>query len=378
MRRILIVGAVYDKHAYRFISKLKENNSTLEIDVFSYTKMCEPPECAEFCDNVFYPVEVLPVLYKLRYVGPLLRAWNFRRSLQLGKEYDAIIVLWVYTQNLFAYNAYKKLAKNLILVPLGSDVLRIGRFTRLFLRPIYQNADYVVLSPIDFKLKVQKYFGVEESHIVMLDFGSSLIDLLTHNSITKEEAKKQLDISDKFVLTIGYNASIAQNHLSVIQQIDSVRDKLPSNILLLLPMTYPSTMAAREYVRNVREYVQMRGYSYMVIEEYLDEKKLLYIRKSSDIFIHAQLTDAGCASIQEYILSGSIVLNAGWLRYSELESYGIPYFIFNTINDLGLCLLEAVKKRGDFKYSPSLLKKISQKGWNYQIKLWLSFLDSIK
>ena len=378
MRRILIVGEVYDKHAYRFISKLKENNSTLEIDVFSYTKMCEPPECAEFCDNVFYPVEVLPVLYKLRYVGPLLRAWNFRRSLQLGKEYDAIIVLWVYTQNLFAYNAYKKLAKNLILVPLGSDVLRIGRFTRLFLRPIYQNADYVVLSPIDFKLKVQKYFGVEESHIVMLDFGSSLIDLLTHNSITKEEAKKQLDISDKFVLTIGYNASIAQNHLSVIQQIDSVRDKLPSNILLLLPMTYPSTMAAREYVRNVREYVQMRGYSYMVIEEYLDEKKLLYIRKSSDIFIHAQLTDAGCASIQEYILSGSIVLNAGWLRYSELESYGIPYFIFNTINDLGLCLLEAVKKRGDFKYSPSLLKKISQKGWNYQIKLWLSFLDSIK
>lgn len=382
MKKILIVGSVYDKHAYRFISHLKKEDNSLKIDILSYEKKEEQPECIEFCEKVYQPQEARQKLYKIKYLGQIIKAIDFKhdlKSLALQKKnYDAVFVLWVFKQNIFAANIYKKLSKNIILVPLGSDVLRISKLVRLSLIPFYQKANYIVLPKTGFKQVVQKYFKIKESQIVNLGFGSDMIDAIEESNLSKEDAKKELKIIGKFVITIGYNAVEAQNHLKVIKEIDKIRTKLPQNLLLLFPMSYPSTPTNVAYRTQIKEYLRSRKYDFIMLENYLSEEDLLLYRKCTDIFIHAQRTDASCSSIQEYLLANCTVLNAAWLQYPQLEKYEKPYFTFNHLEDIGECLIKAITIHDTPHVNQLLKEEIYKRGWKSEIKLWVSFINSIK
>lgn len=382
MKRILIVGGVYDKHAYRFISHLKKEYQDLKIDIFSDEKKKERPECIEFCELMFSPQQRMHQLYKIKILGQLLKAIDFRFSLQkLAAQniiYDAILILWVSPQNMLCANIYRQLSKNIILVPLGSDVLRISKLARLSLRPFYQKGRYIVLHPGRFKQETQKIFNINESQIIALDFGSSQIDSLLNSNISKIEAQRALGITNKFIITIGYNAVKEQNHLAILKQITMVREQLPQNLFLILPMTYPISFELKNYIQSIKDYLQQHNYDFRIFNEYLNDDKLLYLRKCSDVFIHAQTTDASCATVQEYLLSDCTILNGEWLHYPELEEYGIPYYTFKSLNHIGPCLIEAIDNPDKYRPTLQLKEKIAQKGWNYQIKLWISFLNSLQ
>ena len=382
MKRILIVGGVYDKHAYRFISHLKKEDKNLRIDILSYEKKEESPECAKFCETVYKPTLFLKKLYKIKKIGTFFQAIDFKRNLKQlvsrGVHYDVILILWVDPRNMFAINIYKKIGRNIILVPLGSDVLRTSKLSHKFLMPCYQKADYIALPPAGFQQTVKQLFHIKDSKIVTLDFGSDQIDTLLNSKISRLEAKKELGITEKYVITIGYNAAKAQNHLMILEQLVQVKKQLPENLFLILPMTYPKSPVLEEYITKVKAYLNNIGFNYRIFETYLDEIQLILLRKCSDIFLHAQTTDANCATIFEYLLSDCTTLNGNWLHYPELEKYNMPYFTFNSIKDLGSCLIKAIKNPEQHKPSLCLINDMAQKGWNYQIKLWIEFLNSLQ
>ena len=382
MKRILIVGGVYDKHAYRFISHLKKKDNSLKIEILSYEKKEEQPECIDFCEKVYQPQDSMQKLYKIKYLGQIIKAIDFKHNLKAlvsqHKKYDAILILWVFPQNMLAIDSYKKLSNNIILVPLGSDVLRISRLARFALKSFYQNADYIVLPPAGFQQTVKQLFHITDSKIVTLDFGSDQIDTILNSEISRLEAKQELGIEKKYVITIGYNAVKAQNHLMILDQLAQVKEQLPENLFLILPMTYPKSPEIEEYIKSVKIYLNNLNFKYRIFEDYLDEQQLILLRKCSDIFIHAQTTDANCATIFEYLLSDCTILNGSWLHYPELEKDNMPYFTFNSIKDLGSCLIEAIKNPEQHKPSYRLINDMAKKGWNYQIKLWIEFLNSLQ
>lgn len=382
MKRILIVGGVYDKHAYRFISHLKKEDNSLKIDILSYEKKEGQPECIDFCEKVYQPQESMQKLYKVKYLGQIIRAIDFKHNLKIlvsqNKKYDAILILWVFPQNMLAIDSYKKLSNNIILVPLGSDVLRISKLARFALKSFYQNADYIALPPAGFQQTVKQLFHITDSKIVILDFGSDQIDTILNSEISRLEAKQKLGIAKKYVITIGYNAVKAQNHLMILDQLVQVKEQLPENLFLILPMTYPKSPEIEEYIKSVKIYLNNLNFKYRIFEDYLDEQQLILLRKCSDIFIHAQTTDANCATIFEYLLSDCTILNGSWLHYPELEKDNMPYFTFNSIKDLGSCLIEAIKNPEQHKPSYRLINDMAKKGWNYQIKLWIEFLNSLQ
>lgn len=382
MKKILIAGDVYDKHAYRFIAHLKKEDSSLNFDILSYGRRNNQPDCSVYCNEAFHPQESMRKLYKIKYLGQIIRAINFKHTLEnlasQNKKYDAILVLWVYPQNIFAINSYKKLSNNIILVPLGSDVLRISKLARFALKPFYQKADYIVLPPAGFQQTVKQLFHIKDYKIITLDFGSDQIDTILNSKISRLEAKQELGIAEKYVITIGYNAAKAQNHLMILEQLVQVKKQLPDNLFLILPMTYPKSPVLEEYIKHVKTYLNNTGFKYRIFEDYLDEEQLILLRKCSDIFIHAQTTDANCATIFEYLLSDCTILNGGWLHYPELEKDNMPYFTFNSIKDLSSCLIDAIKTPEQHKPSSRLIGEMAQKGWNHQIKLWIAFFKSLQ
>lgn len=383
MKKILIIAPAYDMHTYRFISNLKKEDDFLKIDVLSYQEETVSPDCSKYCENIFFPInKAFPYkIGKIRYLSIIEKSLNLRRSLlEIYKnkgEYDAIIILWVYVFNFLSIDVLKKISKNIVLVPLGSDILRVSSHVLFLLKPLYKLANYIVLSPIDFKNHVQKYFKIPEHKIISLDFGSTIIDMLNSNEISVTDAKRELCLDNKFVITIGYNAKIEQNHIEVIKQIEKVSDNIPQNSILLFPMTYPSGAEAQKYIADVKSYLDRTNFKYIIFSDYIDDKAIVKLRKASDIFIHAQTTDAGCATLQEYLIAGSTVVNANWLQYSELEKYGAPYFSFSSLNNLGNVLLDAINNPNKYKVSDKLKEKIIEKGWKFQIRQWIAFLNNI-
>lgn len=80
--KILIVGGVYDKHAYRFISHLKKEDNSLNIDILSYEQKEEQPDCITYCNDAFHLQESMRKFYKIKYLGLITRAIDFKRTLE--------------------------------------------------------------------------------------------------------------------------------------------------------------------------------------------------------------------------------------------------------------------------------------------------------
>jgi hypothetical protein len=274
--------------------------------------------------------------------------------------------------NAFSLILYRNRSKILLLSPWGSDVLRIPSLHRFFLKRLYSNADYISIGSSGFKGKVQSIFKIKDSKIIDLKFGSDLIDTLKKNqNLNKNDAKTKLGLKDKYIITIGYNGSIGQKHIEVIDQINSVKDLLPNNLFLVIPMTYPSNN--EEYINKVRNKMEEYEIPYLVYDCFLSNDHLLFVRKCADVFVHAQITDASSASLQEYILADCLVLNASWLIYPQFEKYGKPYYIFNTLEEIGSTLIFAISNHTPIKAHKSLKIDLYNNGWDSVILPWINF-----
>ena len=95
---------------------------------------------------------------------------------------------------------------------------------------------------------------------------------------------------------------------------------------------------------------------------------MIWLRKGTDLFIHMQQTDAYSSSLHEYLYSKTKVINAEWLSYKELETWGLPYKL-STFETLSNDVI-AVLNNSDEWVSGELRKYLIVYSWSYQINEW--------
>jgi len=76
-------------------------------------------------------------------------------------------------------------------------------------------------------------------------------------------------------------------------------------------------------------------------------------------------------------LTDNIVLNASWLKYPQLEQYGIPYYKFDTLDEIGNLLVYAINNPTEHTTNESLKKYIKTLGWNSCSNKWADFFRKI-
>lgn len=376
---ILIVGNGNDNHIVRFLKNLKEKLPNTRIDFLDYGTDINL-KCKDLCDNVYiqYKIfsfigKVVSKIFKLKFF--LYFSYWFRYLL-IKNKYDIVnvhtpkrILFWTIKQ-------IKKKCKNIVFTPLGSDVLRQDAKSIILLQQIYEYADYVTASKTGFRTKLQDILNVSEEKFYDVGFGSDMLDLIAANeTLTKSEAKIKLGFDGKFIITVGYNANPAHHHIEIIEQINKVRNKLPENLLIVLPMSYYVT--SKQHIIDVKELLHKYNLEYYCFEKYISNDELLLIRKCSDVFIHAQTTDAASASLTEYLLTDNIVLNASWLEYPQLEQYGIPYYKFDTLDEIGNLLVYAINNPTEHTTNSDLKKYIKSLGWDSCSDKWADFFRKI-
>jgi hypothetical protein len=381
--KILIVGSAIDHNLIRFITSVKasDKRDTIILDVLHtnpHIYSNSESELSEIKSSIrnLYIMERFfwRYLYKInqlpRFFDLLICLLKIKRN-----EYDVINIHYMSPYFFPLWSVLKGKAKKMVISPWGSDVYRIGRLKTCMIRQCYQGTDYVTSGSSKFKKDIIEKFDVEDSKFVDIGFGSIMIDEICNNTrISKEEAKKKMGIDGRYVVVCGYNASSGQQHLAVISALEKVKMQLPENYILLFPMTY---VKQDSYMSEVKKRLDESLIPYIIYDDYLTEEEQVYLRKCTDIFIHVQTTDAFSASVQEYLLCDTIVINGNWVRYPDLEKWGLPYLLIDSIDDISKVICRIVEGNEEIHISENLKKSIISRGYSKQANKWVQFYNYI-
>lgn len=382
MRRVLIVGGLADdKWIGNLIRKIKDAKPSIQIDFFwnDYAS-ATPCENSVYCDNIYNIDFHFPrFLYRFPKIRGKLKKRDVSSSFEdfLNKQiengiwYDCVNFHYLKNETLCCWERVKRLTNQSLLMPWGSDVLRRSKIYLKRMSRYIQHYDYIGTSDNPrFKKELISKLAVKEEQFVDLDFGSESIDrLMDSEHISRTIAKESLGLKDKFVITIGYNAHKEQHHIEVIDAIANIKEKLPHNTLLVFPMTY----GGKQQVKDVEQKVQLLGLDYKIYDQYLSYQDIVNLRKCSDVFIHAQMTDSNSASLAEYLFCRSIVINAAWLKYEHFEQFGMPYFTFNDFSELPQVIEKAIINGSLVK--DELVEYLKQYSWRYKVPKWLALYN---
>lgn len=374
--KVLIIGIITDKHIQRLICNLRNENPYAQIDFFATSMAKAVPDDVIRCINTFVLVNnrysALSSFFIFKPVFKLFSTLRKLRSLE-NKKYDAINIHYPCMHHYLYMYSLRKMTDVILLTPWGSDVYRANSLQMFFLKRLYMKADKVCCTDNRFGKDVKRIFNLPDSKLVKLDIGSETIDYICDNleKVSKEDAKSFWGVDNKYVITCSYNGGEAHRHEIMIRAISKVRDHLPERLVLFFPFTYAGT---HEYANRLKSLLDELHLDYLFFEKYLSVEELFKMRRSSDMFIHIQPTDANAQSIQEYLLCGSKVVNGDWLRYSELEREGVlPYFLVKDLDSLNEAILNAFNS-DSISIPESTIEYIKSYGWKSWIKKWNSFL----
>ncbi len=379
-KNILIIGSIADRNLIRLVNSIIDcdTNNQICIDILHIN----PPKH----NSINYRIsELTSKVGKIYFVkdqnnygslfNKFVRVTKIYSSLkQIEKYYDLVNIHFMSGFYFFLWPLIKKKGRKILITPWGSDVYRVNKLAMILIGYCYKYTDYVSFGSKKLKQDIKNMFGVPERKFVDLAFGSKMIDLISNsNNISKNAAKKELNLVDKYVIICGYNASPAQQHLVIIESLTKIKDSLPTNTILLFLMTYAKNV---DYIKEVKIFLQSTDFDYMIYEDYLTDDQLLNIRKAADLFIHVQHTDAFSASLQEYILCDTKIVNGSWLIYPELEKFGYPYYVTKSISNLGEIVKEAIEDDIGIVISEDVKQFIRERGYDYQARKWLGFYSN--
>lgn len=293
-------------------------------------------------------------------------------------NYDIIHVHYV-PLNIMSY-IYSKIVfrrgEKIILSFWGSDLLQSNTKNK-WQKSCIEKSDYVTVSGSILKEEfVKQYPCYNVDKIKTIKFGISVLPYIdsVQQTYSKERLRKILGLSEnKVIISIGYNARESQQHLKVIEEFKKLPKDLRQKFSIVLQ--FGTGISSPNYKTKLICSLKDANIEYMFTEGYLDKEQTAILRSATDIFIHAQETDALSASVQEYLYSGAFVINPKWIDYKELKDLGVQYREYNSFEELP-CIIEELFEKNSFDENVNNKKLLSgYAGWDLQQTKWIELYE---
>ncbi|MBH1942060.1 glycosyltransferase [Mobilitalea sibirica] len=269
---------------------------------------------------------------------------------------------------------YSNFFNNIISTFWGSDLLRAERKNYLKLNYILNKSHCITVSTEVMKNVTECTFDIhDKTKLKLASFGLSPLEYIKKLELQEsiDKSKEILSLpKDKIIIHCGYNASREQQHKYIINALNKCNESTLNKIFVILLMTYPSN---NEYINEIKNYLNNSIFQYKIITSFLYNENIARLRRTGDILIHAQITDAFSGSISEHIYCNNIVFNGSWLEYPVLDENGIYYNKFDNEDDLSYKLEHTILHLEDEK---AKVKENSKKiydicSWQSVRKQWL-------
>lgn len=384
-KRILVIGssARHVRRWFHYVTPILQGE--IIVDIYA-TDSNAKEDFFEGANKVFLTCETPRILAPLTYI-PKIRSIIRKRnciktfeSILSKNDYDVLHIQQVSVLSYYYTKIAKEKGLKVILTPWGSDVLRCPQRRVPMLKDTFKRADVVTYNIERFSEKYISRYNVNPKIMIYAGYGSEIFDLIPQlkGKYTKKEISKVLNVpSADYYITCGYTADHVQRHKVMIQSIGENREFLPPNTLLLFPFIYGDGKKGG-YKSELIKLCDKYKLSYCFVTDYLTNEQMALFRLLADLFIHIQPSDAGSASLVEYLLAGAQCVNGKWLDYPHLEEGGIPYHVCESLETLP-SLLNVIfcKKMPKRQLSDVVRAKMMEGAWTKQKEYWKSLLENI-
>jgi glycosyltransferase involved in cell wall biosynthesis len=271
-----------------------------------------------------------------------------------------------------AYSKYiPDLGKKFICTLFGSDLFRTNTAAKEQQRVLFETCSGILLSK-NMIPYFEEHFGDKSRKYQLNQYGSARIDSVYEavQQLSKDELQKKWDIpSGKTYVTIGYNGKQEQQHLKVLEKLESLTTAEKSQLFFLFPMTYGGDEL---YHKSVTNKASTMGLEFDAYFERMSDQEITELRILSDISINTQTTDALASSVKEALVSGDILLVGDWLPYDIYKELGVFYqttdFPSLTSNLKGI-LKDVDKLKEQSSKNADIIRKFAS--WNVLIDQWV-------
>ena len=251
--------------------------------------------------------------------------------------------------------AYNNLIKTCVekkitfdITPWGSDVLRASNDTINHQYLGYSHCRYIKCTEnlqVELNKKTNNLFKSKLRTLYLGNEFFPIIDSLSGKNSQKLKSSLYGNIDNRLVIVCGYNGSEHQNHLQMINSLLSMQDKIRDKVYLVFPFTYGSTV---EYKASISKKLSELALNYTMLTDYLSVEELAALRKTADIVVNIQDTDALAGSLQEHLYCGNVCIFGSWLNYIPYDVNNI-YYIKTSMQDLSENLFNVIENYSDYK-----------------------------
>lgn len=372
-KKILLVGSLASIHMYNYILNVL---STLDFDIVAYNTASNQNIRAEY-QALYNKLGIKNIGgCDIRSGGKLSFVTNAYKVLKAEGRFDYVHLHYVSHYLSPILYLLRRNYKKIILTFWGSDLLRSTSFSRLFIAPLVKKANKVSFITNDmfdsFKVLFPKCESNDEKYCI-LDFGNmffNAIDKIQSEDISNvNEIRKEFGLDDdKVVVTIGYCGRKEMRQLETIREVGKCLPEVLSSIQLAVPAWGISTTLKNDIIEESKKI----GVKCCIYDEFMNGDTVSKFRCISDVFIHAQTTDALSAAMLEHLYAGTVVLNGAWLNYNTLRAAGVEYLTFDTIssvaNELDRVILSLPKYKLMMQNNKKCVAKIAS--WDYLKQKW--------
>lgn len=279
-------------------------------------------------------------------LNSLIAGWQLKQQLK-HERFDVMLIHFVDRLAMVIGLYLLPLAKKRVAAFWGSDIFRASKGTVLFFRAALRKFDKINLTTGAMLERFHKDYGHGlDDKITRANFGTEGIVNIQRTRENCDLKRAEFGIpEDKIVVAVGYNGHAGQQHIPVLHMLKNLTEEERFRIHLLFRMTYGGNP---EYRASVEEELKTVGCTYSVFKEFLSDEASALLTNMTDIFIHAQLTDALSASMLEHLYAGALVFNPTWIRYIELETEDIFHFQYHSFEELGVMFRKNLMKKHQF------------------------------
>lgn len=327
-KKVMVFCIFYSTYTKQLIENMSKKYKDIEFSLLTKTE--------EYKEKV--------VSEKLKHIYCFQTIEDLKTILNQLPIYDAMQLLWIEPEWSYFCELIRKKAKRLNLNVGGSDFYRVGKEGRDFKRDLIAYADNITAETESTVQEFGEYYGEDAKNKTnLLPFGIEVLDWIDRiEKFPRNTIRKKYHIPfDKIVVTCGHNAIKEHQHMKIIDAVETMSDKVKSQLIFVFPMTYPQKADA--YINSVRDRLKESGLDHVVLTNFMDFNEMAEYALVSDIMIHVQTTDQLSSTMLEEMYAGSIVLAGKWLPYQSLHKKGMFFWDVDEICDITMILEDVVE-----------------------------------
>lgn len=370
--KILYLADINSPLIINLTKKIKEQNPDWEIDILSNNEPKYKINKSVFSN--IYTINQSHFFSKIPFVKMFWISFLLNKEInKINKSYNCIHMLFVHVSYWCLVNKLNNKCTKFIITVFGSDFYQSPKVIKTLIKRIVDKADYITATNPKTLSDFINYYQPSVSTKI-LRFGLSALENIKNKGNTpKNELKINFGLpTDKKIITCGYNGSKNQNHLEIIEQLNTVKDILPP-FFLIFPIT---TGIDPNYFELIELNLKKYKFDYLFLKDFLTDDGIAELRLATDLMIQVQSTDQLSGSMQEHLFAGNIVITGNWLPYEVFDKAGIKYYKVDNLNRISDAIQIAVNSNtDDLENNKKIIWNLSS--WETSINDWITLYKPI-